>query len=301
MRRRGRGCGNSLELLLDTICNMFGGILFLAMLVTLLLQSSETLDRLSGQDQYQRAEVLRQTLAQLTVDRDRLRESMERIRQQIESLITPELVENYRILRSAQVMRADLERQRKELADSVEQLRREIEVRTREQKRRERQEKELREEVRVAEESLVRYREQRTTSLRLPRMRSSGTSGYVGIVLRFGKAYFWHDPAALHRDELRLNERDFVVVENRGSRGLVTIPDPLRGLDPTDPDELRQFTTTLRSFPRSRWRVAFLVHDDSFETFQKLKSIAVNEGFEYQIAFDDGNIVDRGGSTVVVQ
>lgn len=39
-RRRGRPADSSLELLLDTITNTFGGILFLAILVSLLLQST---------------------------------------------------------------------------------------------------------------------------------------------------------------------------------------------------------------------------------------------------------------------
>lgn len=40
MRRRRRGPGSSLGLLLDTICNTFGGVLFVAMLLAVLLQTT---------------------------------------------------------------------------------------------------------------------------------------------------------------------------------------------------------------------------------------------------------------------
>jgi hypothetical protein len=46
MSRRKRTADSSLELLLDTICNTFGGVLFLAILICVLLRMASPLEQL---------------------------------------------------------------------------------------------------------------------------------------------------------------------------------------------------------------------------------------------------------------
>ena len=281
---------------------MFGGILFLAILVTLMLQSPEMLGRLTGRERYERAETLYETLDYLTAERDQLQKSIEQVHEQIESLAPPDLLHEYTLLCSGQSMLQQLERQRETLTLAIDEIRRETDEWNRNQELREQRVHELTESLRTAEDELQRYREEMATAVRLPEMRTANTTRCVDVVLRFGKAYFWHDTARLLNDDGKwLNETDFIVVEDKGTDGLAVMPDPLRGLDLRNPSDRQRFTSTLRKFSPIRWRISLIVWDDSFDLFQVARSIAVKQRFEYEVWFGEGtSISDRGGSGEIV-
>jgi len=82
-RRRRNGSESSLELLLDTICNTFGGVLFLAMLISLLLAQSRRRTEADETAADPRAALTPAELTRLVMSADQLAAEVARLEQAI--------------------------------------------------------------------------------------------------------------------------------------------------------------------------------------------------------------------------
>lgn len=306
MSRRRTTKQDSLELLLDTICNTFGGVLFIAILVVLLLQQAGTgpatatpapvpISPVEMQSMTTRLEAVSDDLARLRQNRD----SQDAVVQ----TFAPEAIRQLLATRSDATSRQEaLQMEVDQLLASNTALVAQVEglavendaVRTRLDESRTR--------LRAAQSKLDEERQSRVEEVRLPVMRSAPNKQSIGLVLRYGRMYVWHIYG--HGDRrLGLNTDDFVVVGEEGG-GLVTMPKPSAGisLDESAPSQ-ESVRQVLRRFDPRVCYLTVIARPDSFGVFRHLRDRALELGFEYRLmpVTTDDPITDRGGTGGNVQ
>lgn len=306
MSRRRSSRTDSLEMLLDTICNTFGGVLFIAILVVMLLQQSgqktESAQSLSTTVTPDEVDRLSQQLEEMQTEEARLRPVLESQLSVVESFATDEvrellsrrreLISEESTLREQVVTLeaknakdlAQIERQKKENSGVTEANR------------------DGKEKVKDLTARLDEQRKKRTTEARLPMRRAAGVRSEVGLVLQYGRIYLWHR-FDRNGTRLGLNTDHFVVIGDE-SGALITVPNPAAGipLDGAEPSrrELRQL---LSQFNPSYAYLTPIVREDSYAAFPEFRNIALEMGFNYRLMPVDAGepVMDRGGSGSAVQ
>ncbi|MGC1272323.1 MAG: hypothetical protein WBC44_01345 [Planctomycetaceae bacterium] len=302
-RRRRRGAtGDSLELLLDTICNTFGGIVFIALLIVLLLRetgtrSGETPVETASPDEIER---LAGELESVTAELTSLRTAVADLSRRAEAFAPDEVRELLKrrngLAAQTGTLHGDRDRQVSANASATAELNRgEAEHRNRIA-----QLPDARQEVARLEAELEAIRRSKVEEIRNPVVRNARAFRHVGLIVRYGRVYVWHRFSA-DGERLGLNTDDFVVVEDRGDK-VVTHPDPTKGilLSPGEPTA-KAIRDRLRSFPSSRWYCEIVVRPDSFDEFNVLRDALVDEGYEYRLMPTAGSVADRGGNDDRVQ
>ncbi len=304
MSRKSRN-GDSLELLLDTICNTFGGILFIAMLVILMLQLSGDgeSDAASTVQSVSAIELatLRDELAGAQVELQRLHELHAGQQRTLAAFAPPELSQLVDENLAMQEQVAELVHRRDELvakaaahAAEIAAVRDDISETTSALQQAE-------DRLASVQKRLERDREERHQELQLSQVRSSSRVE-LGLVVQYGRLYVWH-----HYDRYGfrqgLNTDEFLILEIKLT-GAVTTPNPLAGV-PLDSSEQcrRAVLSRLEPFSPDRFDAAVIVRPDSFAEFAILRDILRSSGFRYRlIPTEVGEaIVDRGGSGGRVQ
>lgn len=302
--RRQQPGSNSLELLLDTICNTFGGILFIALLVTILTQLSEKktpvprpstatpeeIESLVLEQAHLLAEISRvranqdaedllasrlapAEIQQLLTERNRLRDELHSVSDQIQS----SLAENARVAADIQKILHQLSQVQAEIPEEKRKLA-------------------------ALEDAIDRKVEKRSQQLRLSQVRSSFGKSEVAIVLRYGRAYLWHQYDA-RGNRLGLNTDDFIVLES-DAKSVTVRPNPLRGI-PLDgsPQSRQALSRLLEPFAPNRNTIVVVARPDTYHAFPQVRDATVASGFEYRlfVSTEDGPVVDRGGRGGPVQ
>lgn len=303
MSRRRAVKQDSLELLLDTICNTFGGVLFIAIMVVMLLAQSahgpeavvpapspEELEAQSRELAELSAEVLRKQEIQASqaalvqsLAPDAIRELIERRKTLLAELakqqasVDAQQAQNATVVASVARTQAEID---KLLADLKAAQRQEAEART----------------------LLASEQQGRIKDVRLPRQHRASDKRELALILRYGRLYLWHDyDLTLRRTGLNL--RDFVIISDEGDH-LVTRPKPTAGIPLDDTPESRAaIDKLLRRFDHRRFALGTIVRPDSYGAFQHFRSRALALGFEYRLlpTDTDSQISDRGGSGGLVQ
>ena len=301
-RRRRAAAGDSLELLLDTICNTFGGIVFIALLIVLLLRETGSLtaeaprepvapdeiERLAGEFDSITAELA----ALRTAEADLARRSEVFAPGDIQDL----LKQRNTLVARAGELRTDRDRWISENASATAEM-----IRGEEELQKRLADLPIaRQEVAQLEADLDAARESKVEEIRNPLVRGATAFRNLGLIVRYGRVYVWHRYSATGR-RLGLNTDEFVVVADETDT-LVTHPDPTKGI-PLTPgmvttESLRQ---RLRPFPSSRWYCEVVVRPDSFDEFPILRDALIAEGYEYRLMPTNGSVVDRGGSDRRIQ
>lgn len=315
MGRRKRGRDSSLELLLDTITNTFGGILFIAILVSLMLRSTS---RQAWQEAARHEPMSPLEQARLENRIEELRTDADILTKRIaaappartaggESVSTRGLEAAVAELQAAIDDRAEaaaslLELQR-EAAESraqaaslgKEQATAEAKLAAAEQKVAAAKEEAARLAAAVlAMEEAAAQKVERTVGL--PNLRPSAKE-QVGLYLRFDRLFTMHD----WEDGRRMgpNTDQFVVVPVEGDDGVqqVARPKPGAGLAIDAATVRKTVGRVLGPFPPGRFVVSLIVFDDSFDVFQVVKEAIVEAGYEYRpMPLRAGeSVVDFGG------
>jgi hypothetical protein len=314
--RRRRADDSSLELLLDTITNTFGGILFIAILLSLLLNSSsrtafEAASQSSPMPAVEQAE-LESRVADLQQDADslqlRLGAAPQPADSQADDSMLGQLAAAANAVERAVAERAEavhntVESQRQastatEQFEALEQDRKSIQERLAEAEHRLAAARE--EAARLAKAALQIDRPPGSTEIEqtvgLPKLRESNKSE-VALYVRFDRIFMMH----LWRNGERLgpNTEQFVIVPLPAGDGVgqVARPKPAAGMSvnaTSIADDLRRL---LQSFPPDRFVVSMVVFEDSFDVFQLIKAAIVRDGYEYRpIPVRPGeSVVDAGG------
>ena len=276
MKRR-RDQTDSLELFLDTICNTFGGIIFLAILVAILSQTRGMMnqDNPDADHALTPAEVrqLKQRLADAQSRVERLSLASEGFSQEP---VTPEamqfiqnrnqVLELQRAIDSLSGQIPDLEKQIKLLNESNADL--EVELR------------EVPVELVALKDDVAKQRaeisdviQQKQTLLKLPR--ETNTSQSSALALLKGGFIYW----AGEYDSLSGSFDGPHVTVKKGILGMEVVPTNGRGIT-ADSSEFQRLVAQAES---SRKIITLATWPDSFGTFQKAKPVLLNESVKYQL------------------
>jgi len=303
MSRRKRQSESSLELLLDTICNTFGGVLFLSILIVVLLQmsgrsnSSTTAPDVSSAD----LAALEQRHTEVSSALESLQAAAAEQRALADQFAKPENVRLLNDLRSLEDRRDSLRSRRSASVSHIGQLQQRIEGTNADLRGLDAKLADLHLRVENAERSLKDEIAKRTTAAQLPRQHAT-VKREVGILVRYGRLYLWHRYDG-QGNRMGVNTDDMVVVKDHGSY-LETTPKPFAGV-PLDiaTDQGNQIRLKLSIFDPRTVYVAVVIWDDSFEQFQSLKKVLIERGFEYRLMpISEGESVrDHGGTGRNVQ
>jgi len=295
---------SSLELLLDAICNTFGGVLFLAILVAVLLSmrpnKSQQQEESPGvpeetwhdlQARLQQAQNEYEALRVAVAEQDRLTQQF------AEPQIVRQLEQLHQLRQQHEQLQAERARQLEEIAAS--------------EARRGKVLKELAEldaELAQRAQELERIRakledeiEQRTQTAELPYLRSATTRS-LALVVRYDRLYVLHRYSNFG-ERAGLNADEFVILEDDSSLIRAT-PKPYAGRPLATFEASQQAVAELKErFPPTRYHFDIAIWTDSFDCFQNLKRASVDAGYRYRLmpAVDGDGIVDRGGRDSRVQ
>lgn len=301
MSRRRKASESSLELLLDTICNTFGGVLFVAILIVVMLKMTSRIEASIDADEVSEAD-----MAELTRQQANLAETLQTL-QSVAAQLDGQLqgkekaAELIAELSSAQEARRSLTKARLEVLSKVAEHQASTNKTAAElAKLQSRMEAANQRHQQVAAE-LKSEVDKRSRRVEFSAKRSTGKQE-IQTILRYGRFYIWHRHGP-DGERLGLNTDEFVVLsEDRRAAHTTPIPGagtPVVGSDESD----RQLKGRLQTFSPSRDYIAIVVWPDSYGDFASLKKALVESGFEYRLipATDDSSFTDRGGSGGGVQ
>jgi hypothetical protein len=271
----------SLELLLDTICNTFGGVLFISMLVVILLNMSseqaaveppdaaaqEKLVRLEGElaasteelEQLQTAVALQQRVIDQVVDPDARQVLTDWQRQQGEfvRLLQARGVSLGHIGES-QVETNDIALKIKQMEDAAAAARRKLED---------------------LQQQVEREISTRSRTAKLPRVRTTSKTP-VAMFLRGGRLTAFARVGA--GGDLEMNPAEVAVRADAGVDYAEPVPGAGLAIDP-DGRAKTAVEQKLRGYDPNRHFIHIFVWPDSFAHFGPVKDVMVARNFEYSL------------------
>lgn len=283
MANRKRPEESSLELLLDTISNAFGGILFIAILVSILIRLTSP-----SPDDDQVAEPAHDALVVLETELQDALARLDILSQASEekSRTAGKLEEKgvQQILQDVQELRNEELDQQKAVAHQIKEIassQRKLEDTLRESATLSTALAQVRNDVANRKDSLEEELAKRSKASKLPTPSLAITREFV-LVVRYGRIFqpYRYEDSSRSR---KLNLEDFVVIKDPGDHLTVT-PRVGRGL-PISDDEVfvRNLAEVMQSKSPRDWHIALGVWDDSFGEFLSLKAAIVKLGYKYRI------------------
>jgi hypothetical protein len=281
MKRKSGSSGDSLDLLLDTICNTFGGILFISMLVVILVNaaSHDVSSSMPARGDHQRLVESRRQLSDMTIKLDSLRRAVrqtEELRDRFTDADSQVDIDELQALQSTtEVLHETRDANLQKLAETQES----INETTSETERLRAAMRNARQELAAAQRQLESEVALRSRTSKLPRQKTT-TRQQAGFFLKAGRlcSYAKFDS----RGNLIRNETEVRVQEEEGKTfavpvagaGLLVKPDGSNG---------DKVASRLEPFDKAEYFIAIVVWDDSFEQFQIVKEAAVRGNYEYQL------------------
>jgi hypothetical protein len=261
--------GDSLDLLLDTMCNMFGGIIIISLLMALLSRDpaaeSAGIERAAAharEIQQAREELARaQTLQAPLQERLKFSAPLVALAAQREEL-----------RKRAELDRAAAQSNNALASISVPTEPSAIETNAA-------QKAALTGEIKQLNDQLERAQQSRQRQLRLPRERDTGKQAFF-FVARYGRIYPIH---TFQNGERELNNETIHWTSDGDAR----TANPLRELPANT--AIPNFVRLLRDIPRQTYTIHFLVYDDSFPAFLAARQLPLNAGYDTGWEFLDSS------------
>jgi len=281
MRRARKRADSSLELLLDTICNTFGGVLFLAILVIILLQMTGNPQAADSTDRATEAEVLQmqQQLAEARAEVARLQLVAVEHNEMLHRLARPDQREAIERLKDLRRQSEELLARRQAATDEIREQQAETDRLTAEQGRLETETAAADKELAAVEAARKLEVASRTQTAKLPRVRIS-TKDEVALMLRGGRLYLMATRGPL--GQLELNQAE--CIEQRSANGTEIMPKPGAGSEiRLDGGSRAAIAQRLGTFAADDCYLAVFVWADSFAQFREVKHAMVASGFEYKL------------------
>lgn len=300
---RKTGPSDSLDLLLDTICNTFGGILFLAMLVSILTNQASR-DSTPSSPSVESSGELRKLRSELVQSDSRLTKLRQAVRQKEDlerrfaSSESPGLLESIRSLdESSDQLVKDKSEQLAKVAESQAAL----EDAGRELARLAQLMADAEEGLRLAKQKLESETSLRSRTSQTPRQRET-QKAQIPFFLKDGRLCSYvrkdEDGKFVHNDE------ETRIVEGNGD---VRYLEPVEGTGLSiaeDGSNAKEIADRLSSFDKEKHFLSVFVFQDSFATFEPLKNGIIRGGFEYHLVPfpDDGKVqIDNQSERILVQ
>lgn len=304
MRRRKQLRSDSLELLLDTICNTFGGILFIAILVIIMLQMSSNSQVHKTADAAEIVEFQKLTtlLSQQNQELNRLQETLQSQEHTIEMMAASE-ASNLLAERTRESHRRD------ELIRLRDRLEQELRLSRSNRTKVEidlldvqRSLEQAHADVGALKRKLEEEKSERMTEMKTSTLRPSGSKSEVAVVLQYDRFYVWHNYDS-YGNRRGVNTADFVIL---GENMLLieTTPNPVKGVAINEsPESIKAIRHRLEGFRPAEKFLGVIVKPDSFDSFHVFRDTAIDLGFDYRLipTESDSQIVDRGGTGGRVQ
>ncbi|HVJ68507.1 MAG TPA: hypothetical protein VM510_11005 [Caulifigura sp.] len=297
---------DSMDLLLDTICNTFGGVLFIALLVVMLVQTSPaSREQLSSTNEpsidQRRAQLIRELnelndeLQQLEAARGGQLRTLASLAPEEQKRLLDERRDKENRAQGLRLEQAGLEALLPRIANDISAKHAAADVAKADLVR-------AQTEVDRLEKELAAAKAAKVKELRTPLAKRPGVRREIAFVIQYGRLYVWHRYDSMG-NRLGLNTEDFLVI-GKSSEALETTPRPTRGVPITiTPASRAELASVIRRFNRDRHYPAFVVRPDSYDDFEVVRDVAVELGFEYRLLPQeaDSTLVDRGGSGGFVQ
>ena len=297
MRRRRRGNSDSLGLLLDAICNTFGVVLLIAIVIAIMVQTSTSTVAKTDAPAQNAKRKLKKEINRLENDikrKEAVKKNSEAMAKILEGPEDAGIVSTHQRLagrlQETQERISELESQTESVNDEVSEIlntvNRDKQIITT-----------LEEELDAIEQKIQLVSESATStrSADLPQLRDNQGSLPLIFILRYGKLYRWHKVTA--SGKYSLNTDDFTIVGRGGYDTLKTEPKPWAGINLSDSGWETRLTTILNRYENTKFNLSFVVYKDSYPEFQQVKKLAVGKGYSYNL-MPKGNvpILDRGGT-----
>lgn len=319
MSRRKTAQVGSLDLLLDTVCNTFGSLIFLALLVSVLLSRTSrtpTPDQVGTRPAVGPADItrLRGKMDRMEAAAEDLQRVLEDHRITISRVSSAEivaLIDELKLLQSradgheaaqarllmeiaetqamTAVARAAALKARQDMEHAgthAARARSELEDATRQRDRLARN----RDRVRAAAAGVTAR-----VTYAAPRERTTSKEEF-GVLLRYGRMYLMHRNVGETRE---INSEDFLIVP--GSLSNEARARPAAGTPLAGAEAAGAVAARLLPYPPTTWYPCVIVHPDSFEEFQVFKALLVSNGYEYRLMPTDSVVTDAGRVDARVQ
>ncbi|HCS51632.1 hypothetical protein [Rubinisphaera sp.] len=299
-KRRSATRDDSLELLLDTICNMFGGIVFISLLVVLMLDSSRGLVP-THEEPIDEVEI-QKLKEDLTIAKTELERVHQARIQQIEFLakyVPDDLQDRLLELETLSDQHSGLEKKSLELRENnFETLTALNHTKQSLNSSAEKHDK-LNSEVQKLTSEVDAVIDEQSVSF--PRAgRKYGVTA-IQVSIRFNRLYFRHDLAELHIGNWLPNLEDYVITENDTEFFQVQVR-PTGGIDLSDKSHARiLIRERLRNYSTSNWSISMTLWPDSFESFRPLREVLSELGYNFTAITPDSAVYDRGGEDRLFQ
>lgn len=271
MSRRKPPQDDSLELLLDTICNMFGGVIFIAIFMAMLAGKAPATASSDATDAPSRASILAAQVLRMQAILQTTEETVAVARDGAEAVKDSiELID--RQIEEAKARLARLRETQSQIAakgQDVSQLKGDAATRL----------AELREESQRLAELVEQENRARRSDARLPVKHRSNLRGFP-VVLKGNRLYevYTISPTG----EYRFNAAD-IEAQDQGERTLVT---PVAGGGYVVDSGLSRSTrwnATIAKLDPTKRALDIGLFPDSFETFHRLREAATKAGFSYNV------------------
>ena len=274
--------GGSLDLLLDTICNTFGGVLFISMLVVVLLNLTGHQVAIEPPSEAAQADLVewRQRLTESNEEMKRLQTAFED-QEQIEDLVLePGLKQLVEQLEVSEETRQNLLQGKNAELEEIGKSQTDINTAAQELKDLDVAMARARDKLDLIEQELAREIEKRTRAAKLPTPRVT-TKAEVPFFLMKGRltAYAKRDPEG----NLVPNSAEY---EERKDAAGKTYVQPKAGagtaVDPAGRNRAA-LAGKLGAFDPNKHYLAIFVWPDSFEHFGVVRDLMVDKRFEYRL------------------
>jgi hypothetical protein len=257
MSRRRRQQLDSLELLLDTMCNTFGGIIMIALLIALLSRDTEADPNATQTFRRQLEQLQQQTVEAERLQRDLIKEPDTNVVKAIALLkerdeLQRKIAEQKRAIESNAIVQANIA-----ATNDPAELERLVAMKRAHEK-----------ESKTLEDQIQKETQAKQRQLRLPKERATGKRTFYFIV-RFGRIY----PVHLMRDgrrELNRQTLDWSTI----AQGETATPRRGAGVD------LPNFARLLNEVPSETYSVHFLAYNDSFPLFLAARQVPLARAYD---------------------
>jgi hypothetical protein len=284
MRRNHRADNDSLELLLDTMCDIFGTIILIAVLVALLSQQVQHIPDHSSES----SEIMKRKIAKALTD---IKESEQYLAQLQLQAASSEVTEKMDLVRRKKVLQEELNEMTKNSKDTedfnelsanddqkVKTLKTQVASLT-QQKATEQSaynskvsKKNALEKHATSLEASVGTEEQKSVHrLRLPKERKMMSKKPMYVIARYGLLYPTHE----YSSGFPKHNNDTIQWKERGYGSTEATPKEGKGMTP------REFSSYLKKLSGEEFYMAFLLYEDSFGIFNESKETCFSDGFDY--------------------
>lgn len=282
MARTNNTGDESLDLLLDTICNTFGGVLFISMLVVILLNmSSESTTTVTVPEQ-SRQEMLnaRASLVESSAELERLRRAASERQSITQKFANPEIAVQLAELQQMTSLNQTIRQSRDQLLSSLVNTQEAINDAVSQAEQLKQAQQQLSAALTSLEAQVQEEISLRTRTAKLPKQRVTQKKP-VSFLMKNGKLYAHAKSdgngkvAGQNASEVKeLTDGNKIYVEPVASAGLA--------ID-TETEELSAIKSKINQFNKEDYFLTIVVWPDSFQEFLVVKQAIVRSEYEYQL------------------